>query len=95
MAWTAEKRRAAGERLKAGKLKKHTVTTSYSGTMSPSIAPEYDLMLGFKVIRSGNFHGLWELYRIEADGTSRQIGSATSKLLIMNMARNQVAMTSV
>lgn len=94
MAWTPESRKAAGERLKAARLKKHIVEQQVAVMEKPVKDEGYDLMLGFKIIRNGNFHGLWEMYKMTPNGPV-QIGTATSKLLIINMARTQIGSTGI
>ena len=88
MAWTEEKRKAAAERMRQNRLKKFAKAPT-----AVLERPEYDLLLGFKIRRGDQFHGLWELYKIGPEGP-KQIGSATCKLLIMNMARNEISGTT-
>ena len=63
--------------------KPHTDTVSGS-----ELAP--DLVLTVRQIHVGSFHGLWELCRMEPDGTKVVISDANTKAMIINLARNEI-----
>lgn len=49
-----------------------------------------DLVLTVRRIHAGSFSGLWELCRVEPDGSLKVITDANTKLIVCNMARNEI-----
>lgn len=56
--------------------------------------PNFDLILGFKITRGGNFHGLWQLYKIKPSGIEK-IGAETTRLSVINLARQEIGGTMI
>ncbi len=51
----------------------------------------YDEILGIRNLRTGPFKGLWELVRLNDDGTVRQVlTDANSRGMIITMANRQI-----
>lgn len=50
----------------------------------------FDIVLAFRITRDGPFHGLWQLYK-QVNGQFVPIGAETSKLSVLNLARQEVA----
>lgn len=51
---------------------------------------DYSLVLTIKRHREGPFANLWELAKIEKDGTKKIITDANLKQFVVNMARNEM-----
>lgn len=52
---------------------------------------KYDLVLGIRRLKEGNFIGLWELTRIDPQtGEPHIVTDANSKQILLNMARNEM-----
>lgn len=54
------------------------------------IEEQPDLVLTIRRIKVGSFQGLWELARVNADGTIKVISDANTKSLIISLARNEI-----
>ncbi len=60
-----------------------------TGPISPPI--HYDEIIGVRTLRSGRFKGLWELVRLNHDGTVKQIlTDANSRGMIITMMTRQI-----
>lgn len=49
-----------------------------------------DLVLTLRRLTTGSFTGLWELCRIEPDGTRKVLTDANTKQIVSNLARNEI-----
>lgn len=49
-----------------------------------------DLVLTIRRLRIGSFTGLWELCRINPDGSKMVVSDANTKSLIVSLARNEI-----
>lgn len=67
----------------------HSAKGTATSTQDPNDL-ELDIVLGMKVTREGPFHGLWQLYRLDHEHL-RKIGAETSRLSVINLARNEIA----
>lgn len=77
-------------RPKGSKAVKAAATQAPGPIAQASQDQAFDLIVGIKVIRDGPFHGLWQLYRLEQGTMPIPVGAATSKALVINMARNEI-----
>jgi hypothetical protein len=50
-----------------------------------------DLVLTVRRITAGSFAGLWELCKVNPDGTIKVLTDANTKMIVANLARNEVA----
>lgn len=55
-----------------------------------SIDSQPDLVLTLRRITVGSFAGLWELRKINSDGTTKVLTDANTKLIAANLARNEI-----
>ncbi len=61
-----------------------------------SIPPRYDIIMGLRVIRQGNFRGLWELVELNNDMTRRMvITDANNKGSVITLMTKRVLRASV
>jgi len=73
-----------------GGLAQNTPQSPVAVLERPAAQDGMDIVLGFKVTRDGAFHGLWQLYR-QVGGEWKPVGAETSKLSVLNLARQEVA----
>lgn len=87
-----EQKAAARERMaKARAARKPRVPTIYAeAPLKVEVNNSPDLVLTVRRLHVGSFAGLWELGRVESNGSVTIISDANTKALIMNMARNEI-----
>lgn len=59
---------------------------------APAVAVDSqpDLVLTLRRITVGSFAGLWELCKINPDGSTKVLTDANTKMIAANLARNEV-----
>lgn len=103
MVWDEAKREAARQRMAhatAVRMAKRNArfaepvqdvpTATLEAPQQPVTAPVHDLVLTIRRIHVGSFSGLWELGRVNADGTIKIVTDANTKAMVINMARNEI-----
>lgn len=61
-----------------------------SSTLDPIADIQPELVLTIRRLKVGSFTGLWELCRLEPDGSLKVISDANTKAIIVNLARNEI-----
>lgn len=93
---TEDQREAARARMAKARAARMAKIQERAGTVAISAleplestnAP--DLMLTIRRLRVGSFTGLWELCRINPDGSRTVVSDANTKQIIINLARNEI-----
>lgn len=97
MVWDDAKREATRQRMaKARSMRKPKGVSIRLDEIAPSNEPfttvieKPDLMLTVRRLHVGSFSGLWELCRINSDGSKTVVTDANTKSIIMSLARNEI-----
>lgn len=59
-------------------------------TLEISATDAPDLVLTVRRLHVGSFTGLWELCRINSDGSKTVVTDANTKSIVMSLARNEI-----
>lgn len=97
MAWDEAKREAARQRMAhatavrmAKKRQANPFTEPLIAQSRPADDARPDLTLTVRRLRIGSFTGLWELCRINPDGSKTVVTDANTKSIMINLARNEI-----
>ncbi len=81
--------RPLGSKNRSKEFEQETVVVPHETVGLPDVRP--DLVLTIRRLHVGSFSGLWELCRVESDGTIKVITDANTKQIVMNLARNEIS----
>jgi hypothetical protein len=103
MVWDDVKREAARQRMNKARAVRMANLAKKNGHVGSAVsepplhtdavsgvevAP--DLVLTVRRIHVGSFSGLWELARVEPDGSIKVITDANTKAIVISLARNEI-----
>ena len=77
-------------RPKGSKNRQDGATAVVEATADAQTGFQPDLVLTIRRLRIGSFTGLWELAKVNPDGTIKVISDANTKQIIVNLARNEI-----
>lgn len=74
------------------RVPRETITEPEQQISPPPIAVDSqpDLVLTLRRLRVGSFSGLWELCRVNPDGTLKVLTDANTKMIAANLAHNEI-----